>query len=248
MLSEMEQVKDCYNKKTRPVLADPLPVRILFRKVGNLQYISHLDLQRTIHRIFVRSGIPVWYTQGFNPHIKIVFSPPLSIGMESECEMIDIRVDREISCEEMKELLNREVTDEMRILDVYVPKTKFSDYIWSEYEMEIGTPDVGPETAEAMNQLLSENELMVVKKTKSGEKELNLIPQVKSFHAVYQKEKKAVCIDAVLNVSSENYLNPGLLLDVLFRKCKISREHEDEIWYTIRRIEALRQDGITPFR
>lgn len=53
-------------------------VRLKFRKVGDLQYISHLDLQRTFNRVIKRSGIPVWYTQGFNPHMKLVFSSPLS--------------------------------------------------------------------------------------------------------------------------------------------------------------------------
>ena len=248
MLSENEQVKACYIKNNRPILPEPMPIRIRFQKVGNLQYISHLDLQRTIHRIFVRAGIPVWYTQGFNPHIKVIFSPPLSIGMESECEMLDIRIDREISCQEIKELLNREVTEEMKILDVYVPTMKFSDYVWSKYNMEIGKPGLNAALADEMNRLLSTPEWMVTKKTKSGEKAFNLIPLVKFFHATYNEEKKAISMDAVLNVTSENYLNPGFLLDLLCQKTGIEIDFEDEMWYSILRTEALQQDGVTPFR
>ena len=75
-----------------PELVPPKAVRLKFCKVGTLQYISHLDLQRTFNRIIVRACIPVWYTQGFNPHIKLVFSTPLSVGSESICEYLDIKL------------------------------------------------------------------------------------------------------------------------------------------------------------
>ncbi len=248
MLSEIRQIKAWEKKRQRPLLDEPRTVRIRFRKVGDLQYISHLDLQRTVHRILSRAGIPVWYTKGFNPHIKIVFSVPLSIGMQSECEMLDIRIEREISCDEIKDLLNREVTDEMRILDVYIPNTKFSDYVWSEYRMEIGGDQISAHTADKMNQLLTASEWMAKKTTKSGEKEFNMIPLIRSFAAQYDENTKSVKLQAVLNVSSENYLNPAILLDKLFEKCKIDKNKQDSLWYTIMRTEAFLGDGITVFR
>ena len=67
-------------------------IRIKFRKVGDLQYISHLDLVRTMQKALKRAGLKMWYTEGFNPKPKMVFGPPLSIGVESECEFLDIRL------------------------------------------------------------------------------------------------------------------------------------------------------------
>jgi radical SAM-linked protein len=248
VLSENNQVKACYSKKDRPLLSEPIGVRIRFRKVGDLQYISHLDLQRTMHRILSRAGIPVWYTKGFNPHIKLVFSTPLSIGMQSECEMLDIRIEREISCEEIKALLNREVTEEMEILDVYVPDTKFSDYVWSKYEIEVGSYGLSSQIADKMNELVSRPTWMAIKTTKSGEKEFNMIPQIHSFTACYKEETKTIKISAVLNVSSESYLNPTILLDELCKVCKIDQKNEEEFGVTITRADAFREDGTTPFR
>ena len=248
MLSESMQIKAWETKQQRAMLDEPRTVRIRFRKVGDLQYISHLDLQRTMHRIISRAGIPVWYTKGFNPHMKIVFSVPLSIGMQSECEMLDIRVEREISCDEIKDLLNHEVTDEMRILDVYVPSKKFSDYVWSEYQMEVGGDDISEHTAEKMNRLLTATELMAKKTTKSGEKEFNMIPLIRCFEARYDDVSKSVKIHTVLNVSTENYLNPAMLLDKLLDACQIDKNNQDRLWYTIMRTEAFLEDGITVFR
>ena len=58
-------------------------VRIFFEKCGEAAYISLLDLQRVMGRALKRSGLPVWYTLGFNPHIYMTFTCPLSLGQES---------------------------------------------------------------------------------------------------------------------------------------------------------------------
>ena len=101
----------CYTKHQLPLLEQPRTVRIRFVKKGNLQYVSHLDLQRTLHRVLIRAGIPMWYTKGFNPHPKISFGYPLSIGTESMCEFLDMRIEREISMQEIMEQMNCELTD-----------------------------------------------------------------------------------------------------------------------------------------
>ena len=248
MLSETKEIKSGYAKNDRPPLETPVVIRVRFRKVGDLQYISHLDLQRTMHRILSRAGIPVWYTKGFNPHIKLVFSIPLSIGMQSECEMFDIRIEREISCEEIKDLLNREVTDEMRILEVYTPKTKFSDYVWSAYDIEIGSKGLSVEVADKMNALTSQPAWTVTKTTKTGEKAFDMIPQIRSFTASYGAESDTIKISTILNVSNDNYLNPTLLLDEICRACEIDQNNEEDFWVTITRVGAFCEDGTTPFR
>ncbi len=65
---------------------EKLFIRLKFKKTGNLQYISHLDLVRTMHKVIVRADLPLWYTEGFNPKPKMIFAAPLSIGTESLSE------------------------------------------------------------------------------------------------------------------------------------------------------------------
>ncbi|MBQ0092066.1 MAG: TIGR03936 family radical SAM-associated protein, partial [Clostridiales bacterium] len=62
-----------------------------FEKTGNLRYISHLDLQRAFTRLLLRSGLPVVFSEGFNPHPKLTFAQPLSIFQESVCEIAEFR-------------------------------------------------------------------------------------------------------------------------------------------------------------
>lgn len=248
MLSNDKKIKMCYLKKELPLLNEPLTVRIKFRKVGNLQYISHLDLQRTLHRILVRAGIPMWYTQGFNPHAKIVFSTPLSVGAQSECELLDIRIDRKISCEEIKELLNREVTDELRVLDVYIPDTKFSEMVWADYTIEIFRSDFSSDIAEKLNERVSREELIITKRTKSGEKDINIIPLIKSFEAKLSDDCQKISVKAMLSVNPDSYLNPEHLLSAFDREYAILTGDADKIVYTIMRNATYFADGVTLFK
>ena len=105
-------------------------IRFKFKKVGSLQYISHLDLVRTMHKIVVRSGLPLKYTEGFNPKPKMVFAAPLSIGTESMCEFMDVRLIDDIPAEEIKSRLNSNMTDEMQVIDAYYTEKKMTELKW----------------------------------------------------------------------------------------------------------------------
>ena len=136
----------------------PITLRVKFKKVGNLQYVSHLDLVRTMHKIIVRSKLPLWYTEGFNPKPKMTFAAPLSIGTESVCEFLDVTLTESPSPEEMMKALNANMTDEMQVIEAYYPETKFTDLAWLSYTVKIKTENVSRELAEACDSLLnSEN-------------------------------------------------------------------------------------------
>ena len=88
------------------MLSQPQKIRVKFSKTGSLKFISHLDLNRTVKSAFLRSKLPIWYTQGFNPHPKTVFSVPLSVGTASLCEFMDFRITEEVSGKVICDTLN----------------------------------------------------------------------------------------------------------------------------------------------
>ena len=230
-------------------LETPKTVRIMFRKVGDLQYISHLDLQRTIARVLVRAQIPMWYTQGFNPHAKVVFGLPLSVGTESECEFIDLRIDREISCSEVKERLNRELTSEMQILEAYEPTSKFQDIGWANYEIEINTPKASAELAEKLQALYTGGNLIMTKKTKSGDKEIDISPLIRRIKVSCDPQRKnSLHISATLCAGSSNHLNPEMLVKLARTHCGILNEDNVNEIYSILRTKVFFVDGEKEFR
>ena len=248
MLSEEKRVKRI-SKFDRPMLQQPVTVRVIFEKKGNLQFFSHLDLQRTLQRILVRASIPMWYTQGFNPHAKVIFGLPLSVGTESECEMIDLRLDRDISPAELKQRLNHELTDEMRVETVYEPASKFADIGWAKYEINLNFEGANAEKAKELQTLFETSPLTMTKKTKSGEKEIDLIPLIKKIKVTYTPERSdQIHISAILSASGSEYLNPELLISAAKRECGILSGDPAKEEYSILRTHVYCADGVTEFR
>ena len=228
--------------------ADPfLTMRIKFRKVGSLQYISHLDLQRTLARVLVRANIPMWYTQGFNPHAKVTFGLPLSLGTESECEYLDLRLDRKIPPEELRQRLNRELTEEMAVLDAYEPTSKFQDIGWASYEMELAFAGADAATAAAMQTLLTTSPLYMTKKGKAGEREIDIVPLIRNL-AVTCPVPGTVRLSALLSASGDAYLNPEFLITAAKDRLGILSGDPAEESYRILRTEVFCADGVTVFR
>ena len=242
-------LSECKSKLTqkremlsRPELPTPKAVRLKFCKVGTLQYISHLDLQRTFNRILVRACIPVWYTQGFNPHIKLVFSTPLSVGSESICEYLDIRLSREMPLEEIKERLNAEMTDEFYIIDVYEPKNDFSSIAYASYDIVIHTNGASEELAKKLESVLTTSPLNMIKKGKSGEREIDIIPLIKEVKAEYRADEKNIFLNVTLSASSTQYLNPEMLVTALKGKMGILSGDMTEEYYSILRTSQRKED------
>ncbi len=244
MLSQSQNGKLIEKKRVAalPELVPPRGIRLKFIKVGTLQYISHLDLQRTFTRIINRACLPVWYTKGFNPHIKMVFSTPLSVGSQSVCEYLDIRIDREMSCGEIMERLNAEMTDEFHIIDAYVPSSDFSDIKWATYKISITTNGADEALADAVVNTLTTSPLNMIKKTKAGEKEIDIIPLIYSVSAEYNKETGAIDIETTVSASSTEYLNPEMLISGLKTKLGILSSDPTKEYYSVMRTELLKED------
>ena len=225
-----------------PELPTPKVVRLKFCKFGTLQYISHLDLQRTFNRILVRACIPVWYTQGFNPHIKLVFSTPLSVGSESVCEYLDIRLSRDMPLDVLKEKLNAEMTDEFYITEVYEPTTDFSSIAYASYDINIHTIGASEAMASEIESVLSTSPLTMIKKGKAGEREIDIIPLIKEVKAEYKAEGGDIYLNVLLSASSTQYLNPEMLITALKDKMGILSGSLTEEYYSIMRTSQKKED------
>ena len=225
-----------------PELERPRTVRLKFRKVGTLQYISHLDLQRTFNRVIVRACIPVWYTKGFNPHAKLVFSTPLSVGAQSEYEFLDIRIDKDMDCAEIMKRLNRELTEELCILDAYLPENDFSQIAWASYELTIHSMGLNEQSCSEIENTLTKSPLLLTKKTKSGEKEIDIIPLIHSVSATWDAQNEEVTIRTMLRATSTEFLNPEMLITALKNQNHILNGNLMEEYYSIMRTAVYKED------
>ena len=192
-------------------------LRFKFRKGGNLQYVSHLDLVRTMHKVIVRAKLPLWYTEGFNPKPKMIFAAPLSIGTESVCEYVDIRMKEYIDPDLAMARINANMTHEMQITEAYYPESKFTDLKWMTYRITIRPSVFSDELVERINTALNSDVIEVQKK--NSEDRTNIRPLIKS--AVAYGEGESVVINATLSADPSAFLNPEYIIKALRESCGI---------------------------
>ena len=154
--------------------------RALFEKLGNARYISHLDLMRVFQRAFKRAGLPLTHTQGFNPRPSVSIALPLSLGVESRCELLDFDLEHPCSCDEICGRLNAALIDGVHIRGVYEQGQKLKDLallqsrLVLEYDRQI--PDA---VYEQIQNLFFQPELIVEKKGKNGITQQDIIPMIR---------------------------------------------------------------------
>lgn len=213
-------------------------VRLRFSKTGRLKYISHLDINRAMSRALKRAGIPLWYTEGFNPHPYMSFSLPLSLGVESLCESVDLRITREITNKEIKDRLNSVLPEDLKIIDVYDDFRDNSEIVYSDYvyKFEFSDNDLA---LEKIKNVLSSDEILALKKGKQGRKRVMKETNIKSFIDKYSISIRndVIVLNIRLLAGPEKNLNPSLLFDTIIRLIDMDFE-----WKSIARISLLDKD------
>lgn len=186
--------------------------RALFEKTGNATYISHLDLMRVFQRSFKRAGLPLTHTKGFNPRPSVSIALPMSLGVESVCELLDFELEAEgFSFEEIRQRLNANLIDGVRILEVYDngAKLKHLAYLSCELVLEY---DAGlPADVEGrIRDLFLLPELIVEKKGKNGITEQNIIPMIQELE-VLEENSNELRLKAMICCQNPT-LNPSQLV------------------------------------
>lgn len=191
--------------------------RALFEKTGNAVYISHLDLMRLFQRSFKRAGLPLTHTKGFNPRPSVSIALPLSLGVESVCELLDFELEGvNYSCEEIKERLNGTLTDGVRILQVYENGAKLKDlsYLTCEIRMEYDS-GIDPEAIDRIRSLFGQDQVMVEKKGKNGITEQNITDMIRKISAEVTGEHE-ILLEATICCQNPA-LNPAQLTAAIAR-------------------------------
>lgn len=213
-------------------------VRLRFSKTGRLKYISHLDINRAMSRALKRAQIPLWYTEGFNPHPYMSFSLPLSLGVESLCESVDLRIIGDITNDEIKNRLNNVLPQDIKIVDVYDDFRDNSEIVYSDYVYKFEFKD-NEAAFEKIKNVLSSYEIIALKKGKQGRKRIMKETNIKSFIDKYSISIRndVIVLNIRLLAGPEKNLNPSLLFDTIIRLIDMDFE-----WKSIARISLLDKD------
>ena len=202
-------------------------IRVLYKKTGDISYISHLDIVKLMERVSRRAGIKLAYSQGFSPHPKTSFSPALSVGMHSFCEYMDLELEDESI--DLQELLDRYNEASVEGID-FVKAKKMEDSTGSivafltnsvyEFDFEYYSLDDFEKIREDIEKISDEKEIMLERTSKSGNKiEYNIKEMIQKIE-VYD-DKKICC---TISTSSSANLNPKVLLNHILDRANIIQD------------------------
>ena len=186
--------------------------RLVFEKKGRAVWISHLDLMRLLQRAFKRADLPLKHTQGFNPRPSVSIALPLSVGVESSCELLEFELEGEMPpLAEMRKRLNDALVEGVKVMQIYEGGRKLRDLallhctVHLEYDAGISREQV-----DAIDGLFRRETLTVVKKTKNGPVDQDIIPMIQRLETVLADEN-TVKLDCLICCQNPT-LNPAQLV------------------------------------
>ena len=191
--------------------------RALFEKTGDAIFMSHLDLMRLFQRAFKRAGLPLTHTQGYNPRPSVSIALPLSVGVESRCELLDFDLEGcNASCEEICEKLNRALVNGVRVIKVYNDGRKIRDLALLHCKVTLEYDNGAPADACAqIEKLFAAPQLMVEKRGKNGAVDQDIIPMIRKL--TVNKPNDQICKINALVCCQNPTLNPAQLIAAIER-------------------------------
>ncbi len=207
-------------------------LRLKFSKTGRAVYISHLDLMRTMQRVFSRAGVKLKYSEGFNPHAKISIVLPLSVGTASQCEYMDFALTEDMDLSALPERLNACMPEGIRALEAYEAPCKGAELRWLLLEGVMkGGRDAAFYTA-----FFARDTIPVTRKAKRGMRTDDIAPAIQA--AQFDDMEGGVAAKLILHAQDPT-VSPELMMAAL--------GEDAPAYWRFTRLEAFRED-MTPFR
>ncbi|MFC1538311.1 TIGR03960 family B12-binding radical SAM protein [Candidatus Latescibacterota bacterium] len=186
-------------------------IRIKYAKSGLLRFSGHLDMVRIINRTLRRSNIPVAYTQGFHPHTKISFGPPLALGMKSTSEYVDFSLSAAFP--DVKEALTKNFPKDITLVDVAaIPEKVDSLSAVIKYTEYFVRCEVDDNISQKIKQILESNSLLIERWTKKGERNVDIRPGIIEINISENRNGFAM----LLCLEKERLTKPQEVLKLIF--------------------------------
>lgn len=187
---------------------------VRFGKKPRLRFISHLDLQRFLHMALNRSGLPIKYSEGFNPHPLMAFGSALALGWTSDYEILDVRLSAPMGRKRCEDAMRAALPEDLPVIEVKLVDDRFpsamAQIYASDYRIEL-SGDSAEAILAQVPAFMAEQEVLAMKKSKSGVKEVNIRPLVLDLRAenggiacrLMLTEKESLKADLLINTLAE---------------------------------------------
>lgn len=209
-------------------------IRVRFGKEGMMRYIGHLDVLRTFQKIFRRAGVPMVYSKGYSPHPVMSFALPLGLGLSSEGEYLDAAVEDGADPVAMLTALQEATAEELPVYALRVLPEKAENAMASVggavWKVTLPSNMPAERAKTALKAILARETIILPKKTKTREIELDIRPMI--FSAAVEDGAAVMTLAA----GSKANLSPEMVLDLI---AKEAGEEPESLSWQIRRMDLL---------
>ena len=191
---------------------------VQFQKGDIVRHLGLLDLQRTMQRALRRSGLPIAYSKGFNPHMIMSFASALSAGIPGDAELLDVGLEGETTEEACLAALNRVLPPALHVSRVRLVEDRFPKMGAALAQTQYRITLQGGETRQIVQTIpafLAESEIMALRKTKKSETMVNIRPMLHELTATYDEENDQAVLIARVSFVEAATLKPELLMEAL---------------------------------
>ncbi len=209
----------------------------VFEKSERIRHIGHLDIQRSVQRGLRRSGLPVAYSQGFNPHILITFASALSTGACGKREIMDVTMAEDTDAETFMQRMNRAMPPEMQLTEARPVDDRHPSLMGSlraaVYDLTIREKDQAEKLISAIPAMMEKEKILTLRKTKTKLAECDIKP------LIYALRGRDCHVYATLALTERESCKPQMLLEALKAEAGIS----DEVRMLVTREALLGENG-----
>lgn len=185
----------------------------VFEKSERLRHIGHLDIQRAVMRALRRSGLPVSYSKGFNPHILLTFASALSTGAAGRREIMDVQLERDVTPEEFISAMNGAMPPDMQLSFAKVLDDRhvalMAQVQAADYTITILENDAAAKMMAALPAFMAQEAILTMRKTKSGMKETDIRP------LLLELSGEGNALHAVMTLTERMACKPNMLIEAL---------------------------------
>ncbi|MBQ8107217.1 MAG: DUF2344 domain-containing protein [Ruminococcus sp.] len=195
--------------------------RLVYEKCGRAKYISHLDLMRAMQRAIKRAKLPVWYTQGFNPHIYIMFPLTLSLGFESRVEVMDLALLEDMDFEQTRQQLDAQMPEGMRIVSCAAPVHSHTEITHADYRISFTADKTPAQCLKLLEDFMGRQVIEIEKRTKKKTVNLVDIRPSLDLRSAYEEQDRTV-LELRLPAGGSFNLNANVVMETYFTLSGIS--------------------------
>lgn len=208
-------------------------IRIIYKKLGKMKFVSHLDINRFFTRMLRKTKLPIWYTEGFNKRVYVNFALPLSLGYESLYEVMDFRITQNTELSVIEEKLKEVLPESIVLIKAVYPKMKSKEIASAVYNIKFYDVNL----TESIKKLLEQEQLLTLKKTKKGIKEIDLKPNILKYEV--NKENENTVLMLKLPAGNTLNINPSLITDIILKE--YADGSNNDICYSVTRTVLLNE-------